>query len=252
MNESSRRDPSASPATPEREPGAFRLLSRAALSDLRSARIGQIVALLVVVAWLAFEWGPGNEIAVPTILMGLLNRIEGTEALLIMPVAGFLLGLGLQLFSGLVAAVGFSMLDNTAHAAWVMLRRWRPTAEAKDFLALGWAGRWSLAFFVGTTAVVLIQLFTTGEATARRHLRAVFISSMLVGATISAIATVVATAVVLGRRYPSVEPYVDDVVGLLANPLFWIGLLAVVLVGSQLVGRFRAPDESAAWPAPET
>lgn len=223
---------------------------RAALVDLRSARPGQIVALLVVVAWLAFEWGPGNEIAVPTILMGLLNRIEGVEALLIMPVAGFLLGLGLQLISGLVAAVGFSMLDNTAHAAWVMLRRWRPTAEAKDFLALGWVGRWSLAFFVGTTAVVLVQLFTTGEAAARRHLRAVIISSMLVGATISAIAAAVATAVVLGRRYPGIEPYVDDVVGLLANPLFWIGLLAVVLIGSQLMARFKAPAESAALPDP--
>lgn len=227
------------------EPGVIVRLGRAAISDLRSARVVQVLALIVVVAWLIFEWGPGNEIAVPSLLMGLLNRLQGNEALLIMPVAGFALGLGLQLFSGLVAAVGFSMLENTAQAAWLTLRRWRPTSDTKDFLALGWAARWGVAFFIGTTAVVLIQLFTTGEAKASRHLRAVFISATLVGATIGAIATIVTLAVVLGRRYSSAEPYVDGVVDLLANPLFWIGVLAVGLLGSQLANRFRATAESA-------
>ena len=220
------------------EPGAVRRLATAAKADLRSARPAQVIALIVVVAWLIFEWGPGNEITVPTLLMGLLNRLNGNEALLIMPIAGFALGLALQLFSGLVAAIGFSMLDNTAKAAWHTLRQWRPTSETKDFMALGWVGRWGVAFFVGTTAVVLMQLFTTGEARAARHLRAVVTSAVLVGATIGAIATVVTVAVVLGRRYAAAEPYVDQVVNLLSNPLFWTALLTLGLLGSQLTKRF--------------
>lgn len=220
------------------EPGTVRQLATAARKDLRSARPIQVFALIVVLAWLVFEWGPGNEIAVPTLLMGLLNRIDGNEALLIMPVAGFALGFLLQLCSGLIAAVGFSMLDHTAKAAWVTLRRWRSTSDDRDFLSLGWAGRWGVAFFVGTTAVVLIQLFTTGEARASRHLRAVVVSAGLVGLTIGAVATVVTVAVVIGRRYAAAEPYVDGIVGLLSNPLFWMALLALGLVGSQVTKRF--------------
>lgn len=226
------------PEPSDDEPGVVRRLATAAGADLRSARPTQVLALVIVVAWLVFEWGPGNEITIPTLLMGLLNRLEGNEALLIMPIAGFALGLGLQLFSGLVAAVGFSMLDHTAKAAWFTLRQWRPASETKDFMALGWVGRWGVAFFVGTTAVVLMQLFTTGEARASRHLRAVVTSAILVGLTISAIATVVTGAVVLGRRYAAAEPYVDGVVSLLSNPLFWIAVLAVGLLGSQLTKRF--------------
>ncbi len=157
------------------EQGALRLFGRAAVADFRSATLWQIIALIAVFLWLAFEWGPGNEIAVPTLLMGLLNRIPGPEAIFIMPIAGFVLGFGLQLISGLIAAIGFSMLENTAQAAWTTLQRWRPDAESKTFLSLGWAARWGVAFFIGTTAVVLIQLFTTGEAKAARHIRAVLI-----------------------------------------------------------------------------
>lgn len=221
------------------EQGALRLFGRAAVADFRSATLWQIIALIAVFLWLAFEWGPGNEIAVPTLLMGLLNRIPGPEAIFIMPIAGFVLGFGLQLISGLIAAIGFSMLENTAQAAWTTLQRWRPDAESKTFLSLGWAARWGVAFFIGTTAVVLIQLFTTGEAKAARHIRAVLISAGLVGGTIGAIALVVAVAVVLGRRYSTFEPYVDSTVDLLANPLFWIGLLAFGLVISQVGAKLR-------------
>ena len=227
------------------ETSSLRLFGRAARDDLRSASFVQLLALFAVCVWLAFEWGPGNEIAVPTVLMSILNRIPGWEAILIMPVAGFAVGFGLQMVSGTIAAVGFSMLHHTSKAAWTTLQRWRPDSDSKDFLALGWAGRWGVAFFIGTTAVVLIQLFTTGEAKATKHLRAVLISASLVGATIGAIALVVSTAVVLGRRYPSVEPYVDSTVDLLANPLFWSGLLLSVLAISQISGRLRPAEVEA-------
>ena len=232
------------------KPGALRLFGRAAAADARSASFLQWIALVVVVAWLIFEWGPGNEIAIPTILMAILEGIPGPEAILIMPVVGFLVGFGIQLLSGLIAAVGFSMLNHTADAAWVTLRRWHPDAESKNFLSLGWAGRWGIAFFVGTTAVVLMQLFTTGDAKASRHVRAVSISASLVGATIGAIAFVVAVAVVLARRYPPVEPYVDPVVELLSNPLFWLALLGSVLILSQLVGAIRSSSAVDGQPEP--
>ncbi len=223
------------------EPGTLRLFGRAAAADVRSARFWQIVALVTVFLWLAFEWGPGNEIAVPTLLMGLLNRIPGPEAILIMPIAGFCLGFGLQLISGLIASVGFSMLENTALAAWTTLQRWRPDSESKNFLSLGWAARWGVAFFIGTTAVVLIQLFTTGDARASRHTKAVMVSAALVGATIGAIALAISVAVVLGRRFEAIEPFVDSTVNLLANPLFWICVLAVGLGVSQVGAKLRGP-----------
>lgn len=228
----------------EQQIGTVRLLARAALADLRSARFGQLVALVAVVAWLIFEWGPGNEIAVPSLLMALLNRLDGPTAIVLMPVAGFSLGFGLQMVSGLIAAIGFSSLDHTARAAWLTLRRWRQTSETKDFLALGWAARWGVAFFVGTSAVVLIQLFTTGDARASRHLRAVWISAALVGATIASVAAAVTVAVVLGRRFPALEPHVDRTVALLANPLFWVALLAAGLLGSEVVSRLRPTGDA--------
>lgn len=235
------------PSTPEddeKQRSTVAQLANAAFLDLRSANAVQVLALVVLIGWLIFEWGPGNEIAIPTLLMGLLNRLDGNEALPIMPIAGFALGFGLQLASGAIAALGFSMLDNTAQAAWLTLRRWRSGTETKNFLTLGWTARWGLAFFVGTTAVVLIQLFTTGEARAWRHMRAVMLSATLVGATIGAISTVVTVAVVLGRRFSAIEPYVDRLVDLLSNPLFWMAVLALGVLGTHLSRRFQRSGRS--------
>lgn len=223
----------------ELQPGLVRALGRAVRADIRSASAIQVLALAVLIAWLAFEWGPGNEIAVPSTMMALLERLDGLLALAIMPAAGFGLGFALQLVSGLIAAVGFSMLDNTARAAWLALRRWRRSGDPGDYLSMGWPARWGVSFLIGTTAVVLIQLFTTGEARVVRQVRPILISATLVAGTISGLALLVTIGVVIARRYPAAQPTVDRGVAVLANPLTWIVLLSVWLVVQQLVRLLR-------------
>lgn len=214
-----------------------RALRDAVTADFRTSEPLRRVALCLVVFWLAYEWGIGNEVVTPWLLARVISDRPGLEAIPAAIVVGFVFTALQQLLSGLTALVGFSMFNRTARAAWQRLGA-RFGSIPGEWSTLGLFSRSVLVFGLGTTAVALAQITTTGEVGVRRHGRAVTESAALCGALVGVVAGVVGALAVAGRQIEMLAPFTEWMLRVLGNPLFWLGL--VVLVAVVNVARNRA------------
>jgi hypothetical protein len=199
-------------------------------ADLRSASWAGRLALVGVVAWIVYEWGPGNETVTPWLVLMVLDRSnDGSSAIVAAVVVGFVFTLVQQVLSGLTALLGFSMFERTADAAWrqlsadgtKQLRGWRDTS----FIA-----RFAVAFTLGATAVALIEITTSGVVGVRRHLRSVLESALVVASMVGVLAAMVGSLAWLGRSVPALRGATDAVIRVLGNPLFWLGIVAITVL----------------------
>jgi hypothetical protein len=218
-------------------------LREAVTADFRASRLLRRVALCGVVFWLAYEWGIGNEIVTPWLLARVIDDRPGLEAIPAAIVVGFVFTAVQQLLAGLTALAGFSMFDRTAHAAWRRLAAQFDSIPG-EWSRLGMFSRSILVFGLGTTAVALLQITTTGQVGVRRHARAVTESAILCGALVGVIGGGVGALAVAGRRIDVLAPFTEWMLRVLGNPLFWLGL--VVLVAVVNVARHRAPPSPVA------
>jgi hypothetical protein len=210
-------------------------LSACVRSDLADSTWRQRALLLATVGWIAYEWGFGNEALTPWVLVRVVSATSGWWSVVATAAAGFAFTATQQFVSGHTAAAGFAMFRRTADALWRLLRR-RLDDEPRDWFRQSWAMRSLVVFTLGTTAVVLIQMTTTGQAGSRRLRAVVNQGAVLCGAGVGLIGAVVAAAVWVGRSVPALESSTDWLLRILGNPLFWIGLLVVVMAGRRLVG----------------
>ncbi|CAB4884605.1 unannotated protein [freshwater metagenome] len=198
---------------------------RAAVSaDFRVATWNLRLALVAVVGWLAYEWGAGNETFTPWLLAKIIRDTRGASAIPITAAIGFGFTTLQQLASGFTALTGFSIFDRTAKAAWQTLRGQRDTLPG-EWSGLGVFAKCALVFGLGTTAVALIQIVSTGRVGVRRHARVVVQSALLCGTMVGAIGGLVASVAVLGRNVHSLSGATEWALRVLGNPLFWVGLL---------------------------
>jgi hypothetical protein len=211
---------------PPEEPASLRAAVRADLS--RSGLLGR-VALLGVCAWLAYEWGPGNETFTPWILTRVVSTSDGWTAIVATAAVGFAFTSLQQLASGLTALAGFAMFHQTAAGSWRTLER-RRNSLAVSWTAASRSRRALTVFTLGTTAVALAATMTTGVTGVRRNWRVVTTSALLCGALVGALGLVVAALVVLAERAPALDGPVQGTLRVLGNPLCWLALAAVLLV----------------------
>lgn len=204
-------------------------------SDLQGSSGRQRALLVATAGWIAYEWGFGNEALTPWLLVSVVSSTSGPWSILAAASVGFAFTTIQQLLSGYTAAAGFSMFHRTTDASWRLLRS-RLGEEPRDWFRQPLAMRGLVVFTLGTTAVVLIQMATTGEVGARRLRAVVNQAAVLCGVGVGAIGAVVAGAVWLGRSVPALESPTDLLLRVLGNPLFWIGLLVVVTSGRRIVG----------------
>ena len=214
---------------PEREPDAGPTMRAAVTADFRASEPLRRVALCGVVFWLAYEWGIGNEVVTPWLLARVISDRPGVEAIPAAIIVGFTFTVLQQLLSGLTALVGFSMFSRTAHAAWQRLRG-QFSSIPGEWSTLGLFSRSVLVFGLGTTAVALVQITTTGEVGVRRHARAVTESAVLCGAIVGVVAGAVGALAVAGREVEMLAPFTEWMLRVLGNPLFWLALVVVVAV----------------------
>ncbi len=208
---------------------------RSALAaDLRDAPARRRLVLVGVIVWLAYEWGPGNETVTPWLLARLLRDHEGGAAVGVTVAVGVGFTTLQQLLSGFTALAGFAAFRRTAAAAWARLHDRRGGAPA-GWDSLGWLPRAALAFGLGTTAVALVEVVTSGRSSAAGHRRAVTTSAVLCGAVVGLIAALTSALVVLGRRVEVLASPTNRLLGILGSPWTWLGLLAA----GALVGHLR-------------
>ena len=201
-------------------------LKRIVGADFRAASRTQRLWLTMTALWVAYEWGPGNETLTPWILARIIGRNHGIAVIPVTVVIGFAFTTAQQLASGLTALAGFSLFDRTSQAAWAKLKGSRASVLG-NWYGLSWWARCSVVFTLGTTAVALIQVMTTGEVGVRRHAGAVRSSAVLCGAIVGMIGGLAASLAYLGRRVHVLTRGTDWVIRILGNPLFWLGMLVV-------------------------
>lgn len=210
--------------------------------DLASSSALQRLLLLATVGWVAYEWGFGNETVTPWILVRVIAETSGIGSVIATAGVAFVFTTLQQLASGHTAAAGFSMFERTSEAAWRKLRS-RVADEPRPWQELSLVTRALLVFTLGTTAVVLIQATVTGDVARGSHRRVVNQSAVLCGVVVGLIGAVVAGAVWVGRSVPALESPTSWLLRVLGNPLFWIGLLAIVLAVNA-ISRRRARAKS--------
>ncbi len=224
-------------------------LHKAVIDDFSGAAWGQRFALVGVVVWLAYEWGPGNETVTPWLLARIIHGNAGVVVIPITISVGFLFTVVQQLASGFTALAGFSIFERTSRAAQDKLR-----GDAGDVPGawgrLSFIARCALVFGLGTTAVALLEITSTGQIGVRRHAQVIARSALLCATLVGAIGAVVATIAYFGRRTEALASQTEWLLRLLGNPLFWLGVMVVLLVLRSIKGRFGAthplelPDET--------
>jgi hypothetical protein len=215
---------------------------RAILFDYRRSSWTRRFSLLGVAMWLAYEWGPGNETVTPWLLVRIIGQNEGAVAIPLTALVGFTFTTVQQLASGATALSGFSMFERTAGAAWERLHGDSPTAPL-EWSRLGWGTRSVVVFGLGTTAVALTQIMSTGQVGVRRHMPVIIQSAVLCGLFVGTTGGVVATLAVLGRESSRMSGATEWLLDVLGNPLLWLGFVivgAVVHLIRRLITRARA------------
>lgn len=212
-------------------------------ADFRDSTFRQRTLLLATGGWLAYEWGLGNETVTPWLLAKVMTSTDGFRSVLFTAAIAFLFTTGQQLASGFTTAAGFTMFGRTAVAAWHQLRE-RLGEQPRTWAQLPWVVRATLVFTLGTTAVVLIETSLTGAVGVNRHRRTIVQSSVLCGLLVGAIGASVASLGWLGRSIPALEPTTEWVLRVLSNPLFWIALVAIAMIGHATRQRWGSPPSS--------
>jgi hypothetical protein len=210
--------------------------------DYRRSSWARRASLLGVALWLAYEWGPGNETVTPWLLVNIIGHNDGAVAIPLTALVGFAFTTTQQFASGVTALSGFSMFERTADAAWQRLHGDAPVAPL-EWSRLGWGARALMVFGLGTTAVALTQIMSTGHVGVRRHLRVIVQSAVLCGALVGLTGGVVAALAVLGRGSSRMSGATDWLLDVLGNPLLWLGFVVVgatVQLARRRIARARA------------
>lgn len=214
-------------------------LRRAVALDFRESTWWHRALLVATIVWIAYEWTAGNETLTPWLLISVIDATSGWSSVVLTALVGFGFTTAQQLTSGFMTSAGFSALPRTASSAWAMLSK-RLDPVPGRWSSMGWGARSLMVFALGTTAVVLIQAAVTGEVGVRRHRRTVVEAAVLCGALVGALGAVVAASAWLGRSVSWLEPATDWLLRILSNPLFWIGVLVLLLGAGRLKQRSEA------------
>lgn len=215
-------------------------LRRSVSADFRGASWGRRLALVGVVAWIVYEWGPGNETVTPWLVLTVLDRAnDGPGVIAVAAIVGFVFTLVQQLLSGVTALVGFSLFDRTAAAAWRQLSV-DGTKQLRGWHETSIAARFAMAFSLGTTAVALVQISTSGVVGVRRHLRAIVESALAVASTVGLLGALAGVLAWVGRSVPALAGATDTIIRVVGNPLLWLGLVVVIVLIDRRNGRKAA------------
>lgn len=222
-----------------RHDGSSLSLRQAVAADFRTSTWAPRLALIGVCVWLAYEWGPGNETVTPWLLVRVMGNHDGARAIVVTAAVGFVFTTVQQLASGFTALVGFSIFQESARASWAQLIS-RDRVPRAEWRRLGWLSRAALVFGLGTTAVALIEIMSTGEIGVRRHAGAVGSSAVLCGFLVGVLGAAAGTLTLVGRSVDELRGSTEWILRTLGNPLLWLGLVIVVLV-LHFRGAHRAP-----------
>lgn len=223
------------------------LTIRAAVrADLARASGLHLLGVVLLLAWLAFQWGFGNDVLLPSISATVFDAVEdplagvgdvgnnwgaGVRAAFLAGLAGFAFWAATQLLDAVVVLLGIRLIPNIIDriGSGLRARGW-----VKEWHELRWSTRWMIAYGAGASAVCLVDALATGRPGVAGRRRMVGAAVMLSSVTVGLIVAAVAGAAVIGLRIESARPATEVFVRFAKNPLTWIVIFALIIAVNRL------------------
>lgn len=201
-------------------------------SDVRSLSGLPASALLAVPLVITFEWGFGNDFTNVYAISTAYESSTGIFAISRAMLAGFVVPFSLQLIGGVIAALGFGALNNTASALRARIAQRSESVAGIAYSRLDARDQWWVSVALGTTAAVLLEqgqpTSISGTEGARQMWPVIVISALFMAVTTALVSGLCAALLELGQEVDAIAPAIDVLVGILTNPLAWITLFVAV------------------------
>ena len=207
-----------------------------------------LVAGAATLAWLAFQWGFGNDVLLPTITARVYNAIEqppnwqtGITAAAAATAAGGAFWALTQLLDTVIVLAGLRLLPRVSHR----LGNWLTTKHLIiPYDQMRPTTRWAIAYVAGASAVCLIDALATGQPGIARRRTMIAQTIALSAGTITLIVATVTTATMAGQRTPALQPAASTLANYAANPLTWVAVVAVIALAGRICDRSRRGSQA--------
>lgn len=223
--------------------------------DFRQATGLRLAGVALMLIWMTFQWGWGNDILLPPIAASAFEAVDdgvtwgsGVGAVAAGVGAGSLFWALTQAVDGIVVLGGLTLIPGITER---ISRKLGRQGWIKPYRDQSLGTRFLIAYLSGASALCLIDVFATGEQglCPRRRMLTHAVLLAVVGAA-TAIA-VVTTALAVGARIPATEDAANFIVRHARNPLTWLVIYGTAVGGSALLERLRnGRDASRTLPSP--
>ncbi len=211
--------------------------------DFSQATGLRIVGVGFVLAWLAFQWGWGNDLLLPPIATRAFEAVDdgstwlsGIGAVAAGTGAGSLFWAATQTFDGILVLAGLGLVPGVTGRISRFLRR---QGWVKPYRELSIGTRFLIAYASGASILCLVDVFATGRQGLRSRWRILVEAVALAVVGVGAIVAVVTTAIAVGARIPATEKASEFTIRYARNPLTWLVIYGGAILISNLVGRLR-------------
>jgi hypothetical protein len=213
-------------------PGRVRVLWGSARLDFARSGVRARLLLLGALGWIAYEWGPGNEVVAPYLAAHAIPWVGGLHGVAL---TGLLIGgftAAQQVAAGLTAAAALSQFGGLASTAFDLFGSDENGAAKRErYATLPRRLQLVYAFFLGSTFAAVREATVVGRSDFGVLVRPVMRAAFLVG---------LATAVIAGgfdalyhlALGTALEPAARTVVTTAQSLWFWIAVLVIVAVAS--------------------
>ncbi len=209
-------------------------------ADLAGASGFGLVAVMVLVAWLVFQWGFGNDTVLAWISALSFDSVDdretwgrGISAVTAAGLTGFLFWTITQIIDAVLVLSGMSLMPRVIGR---LSRTLRARGWVKPYAEMKWSTRWIIAYATGASALCLVDVLATGRHGFADRRRVVATAALLSSSTVGLLVALVALVAVVAVRVPATADEAEVFIRFARNPLTWIAIFATLF----LVGRVRA------------
>jgi len=199
-----------------------------------------------MLAWMAFQWGWGNDILLPPIVANAFEPVDDREtwssafaAVLAGTGAGSAFWALTQTIDGLVVLGGLRFIPGITQRISAFLKR---QGWVKPYAELSFGTRFLIAYLSGASVLCLVDVFATGEPGLRSRRLMLAKSVGLSVAGVALVIAVVTSATAIGARVPALADEAEVVLRYAKNPLTWLVIYGSLVSLSSLVSRLRASN----------
>lgn len=207
-------------------------------SDFASGGGRKVVLVALLFVWMAFQWGPGNDIVLAPLVATVYDSIDDVSSwwvgILGVGAAGLVGGLFwalAQILDTVIVLSGLRLIPGvTARLGRSLQRRELVTPYAD----MRWTTRWIISYATGVSVLGLVDVFATGRSGLGGRRRMIIESVLLSAGTVLVTVLVIASAPMIAARYPATADEAETFVHYARNPLVWLAIFGGVFVISKL------------------